>query len=412
MRYGLIGKPLGHSYSKEVHALLADYDYILQELEKDALADFFARRDFAAINVTIPYKEAVIPYLDEISPEAKAIGAVNTVVRRDGRLFGYNTDFFGIRDTLARFGLTDLSGKRALILGSGGTALTARAVLESLGARVLLVSRSPNGENMIPYGQIKNYPDTAILFNATPVGMYPHSEGCPVSLSLFPQLSFVFDAVYNPLRTRLVLDAEARGVPAAGGLYMLVAQAFRAVELFLDKALPLSLLGNAYEKIFRQKQNIVLIGMPSAGKTTVGRILAEKTGRRFVDLDEEIIKRTGQDIPTIFRERGEAGFRDIESAVLRTVCGGAGQVIATGGGAILREDNVTRLKQTGWLLFLDRPLSDLTPTADRPTAKSADAIAALYHERLPRYLAVADRTIPTKETPAQTADAIIKELLL
>ena len=412
MRYGLIGKPLGHSYSKEVHALLADYDYILQELEKDELADFFARRDFAAINVTIPYKEAVIPYLDEISPEAKAIGAVNTVVRRDGRLFGYNTDFFGIRDTLARFGLTDLSGKRALILGSGGTALTARAVLESLGARVLLVSRSPNGENMISYEQIKNYPDTAILFNATPVGMYPHGEGCPVSLSLFPQLSFVFDAVYNPLRTRLVLDAEARGVPAAGGLYMLVAQAFRAVELFLDKALPLSLLGNAYEKIFRQKQNIVLIGMPSAGKTTVGRILAEKTGRRFVDLDEEIIKRTGQDIPTIFRERGEAGFRDIESAVLRTVCGGAGQVIATGGGAVLREENATLLKQTGTLLFLDRPLSDLTPTADRPTAKSADAIAALYYERLPRYLAVADRTFPSKEPPAQTADAIIKELLL
>lgn len=412
MRYGLIGKPLGHSYSKEVHALLADYDYILQELEKDALADFFARRDFAAINVTIPYKEAIIPYLDEISPEAKAIGAVNTVVNRGGRLYGYNTDFFGIRDTLARFHITDLAGKTALILGSGGTALTARAVLESLGAHVLFVSRNPRGADMIGYEALENYADAALLFNASPVGMYPHSEGCPVSLSLFKGLRFVFDAVYNPLRTRLVLDAEARGIPAAGGLYMLVAQAVRAVELFLDKTLSASLLEEAYGKILRQKQNIVLIGMPSAGKTTVGRILAEKTGRRFVDLDEAIVKATGKDIPTIFRERGEAGFRDAESAVLRTLCLGTGQVIATGGGAILREDNVTRLKQTGWLLFLDRPLSDLTPTADRPTAKSADAIAALYHERLPRYLAVADRTIPTKETPAQTADAIIKELLL
>ena len=412
MQFGLIGKPLGHSYSKEVHALLADYEYILHEMNESELADFFAKREFSAINVTIPYKEAVIPYLDHISPEAREIGAVNTVVKREGRLFGYNTDFFGIRDTLFSHGITDLSGQTALILGSGGTALTARAVLESLGARVLFVSRTPRGADMIGYDALTDYRDAALLFNASPVGMYPHSEGCPVSLSLFKGLRFVFDAVYNPLRTRLILDAEARGIPAAGGLYMLVAQAVRAVELFLDKALPAHLLPAAYGRVLRQKQNLVLVGMPSAGKTTVGRILAEKTGRRFVDLDEAIVLRAGRDIPTIFREEGEEGFRDIESAVLREVAADAGQIIATGGGAILREENVTLLKQTGTLLFLDRPLSALTPTADRPTAKSAEAITALYHARRPRYLAVADSIFQTTESPCLTAEAIIKELSL
>ena len=247
---------------------------------------------------------------------------------------------------------------------------------------------------------------------ATPVGMFPAITGCPVDLARFPNLACVFDAVYNPLRTTLVSKARERGIAAGGGLYMLVAQAFRAVELFLDTTLRAALLDEAYTKIERQKENIVLIGMPSSGKSTIGRALAKKTGRPLCDLDAEIVKMAGCDIPTIFRERGESAFRDLESEAVLAASQKSGVIIATGGGAVLREENVMRLKQNGTLCFLDRPLEALTPTADRPTASDRAAIEARYRERFPIYRRVCDRTFPVGENFSLTVNAILEELSL
>lgn len=414
MQYGLIGKKLGHSFSREVHSHLADYEYELLELPtEEAVGAFLEKKEFRAINVTIPYKQTVIPYLSEVSPEARAIGAVNTIVNREGKLYGYNTDFYGMSTALARIGLTDAKGKRALVLGTGGTSLTANAVLRALGAKeICTVSRTPSGST-ISYGDaVSAHADADIIVNTTPVGMFPNADGCPISLSSFPMISYLFDAIYNPLSTRLVLDARGRGVAADTGLYMLVAQGFRAVELFLDTTLDPALLEMTYEKVFRAKQSIVLIGMPSSGKTTVGRMLAERTGRPFIDLDEEIVKMAGKDIPAIFRDEGEESFRDREQEAVRLASEKTGVIIATGGGAVLREENVTRLRQNGVLLLLDRPLEALTPTADRPTAQSRAAIEARYNERRPVYLAAADRIFPVGEDFTAVADSIIKELSL
>ncbi len=414
MKYGLIGKKLGHSFSKEVHALLADYEYELLELpDEGAVADYIKAKDFSAINVTIPYKETVIPYLDEISPEARAIGAVNTVVNRDGRLYGYNTDFYGITAALARMGFSSLEGRKVLILGTGGTSRTAYAVFRALGAsKVIKVSRTPTDDIISYEDAVTLHTDADVIFNATPVGMFPAITGTPIDLSRFPKLICVFDAVYNPLRTTLVSEAKARGIPSGGGLYMLVAQAFRAVELFLDTALPAALLESAYRKIERDKESVVLIGMPSAGKSTVGRAIAKETGRPFIDLDDEIVKLAGCDIPTIFRERGEGAFRDLESEAVLEAAKRNGAVIATGGGAVLREENVKHLKQNGTLCFLDRPLEALTPTSDRPTASSRAAIEARYRERLPIYRRASDVTFPVGEDFSLTVNDILKELSL
>ena len=414
MQYGLIGKKLGHSFSREVHEQLADYQYELLELRgEEAVGALLQRADFRAINVTIPYKQTVIPYLAEISPEARAIGAVNTIVNKNGKLYGYNTDFYGMTAALARMGFTSFEGKRALVLGTGGTSLTSVAVLKALGASsVLTVSREPKGDSISYEEALAKHTDVDILFNTTPVGMFPHAEGIPVSLSAFSNLSCVFDAVYNPLTTRFVAEAREMGIAADTGLYMLVAQAFRAVELFLDKALPEELLEKTYQTVLRAKQNIVLIGMPSAGKTTVGHMLSKRLARPFIDLDEEIVKASGRDIPTIFREDGEKAFRDIESEVARITSQTTGAVIATGGGAVLRPENVKHLKQNGILVFLDRPLDRLTPTSDRPTASDRAAIEARYRERRPIYLGAADLTANVGDDFTAVADCIQKELSL
>lgn len=415
MQYGLIGKKLGHSFSKEVHALLADYEYDLLEIPtEEEVGAFLLKADFRAINVTIPYKQTVIPYLAEISPEARAIGAVNTIVKReDGKLYGYNTDFFGMTAALARMGFRDLSGKRALVLGTGGTSLTSRAVLRALGASsVQTVSRTPQGDAISYEEALTLHADTDVLFNTTPVGMFPNAEATPVSLDAFPRLSCVFDAVYNPLSTVFVSEAKARGISASTGLYMLVAQAFRAVELFLDTVLDPALLEQTYQKVLTSKQNIVLIGMPSSGKSTIGHALAKQTGRPFIDLDEEIVKTAGRDIPTIFREDGEKVFRDIESEVVCVISQTTGAVIATGGGAVLREENVRRLKRNGILCYLDRPLEALTPTSDRPTASDRAALEARYFERLPIYRAAADCTFSVGDIFRDTVSRIQKELSL
>ncbi len=414
MEYGCIGAKLSHSFSKEIHARLASYRYDLVELAPEELAAFMQAKDFRAINVTIPYKQDVIPYLYEISPEAKSIGAVNTIVNRDGRLYGYNTDFFGILSAMHRMGFPSLEGKKVLILGTGGTSRTAAAVAAHLGAKaVIKVSRTAK-EGAVTYEEAARlHGDAEILFNTSPSGMYPHAEDTPLlSLADFPQAKGVFDAVYNPLRTNFILEAEARGIAAIGGLYMLVAQAFRAVEIFLDTTLSPALMESTYHAVMGEKQNTVLIGMPACGKTTVGRALAEKQGRKFLDLDEYIVKKTGKTIPSIFAALGEEGFRAIESEAIADVATENGLVIATGGGAVLRKENVRRLKQNGRLYFLDRPVEALLPTPDRPTASSPEAILARYQERYPIYTACADEILSANGILSDTLAQLERSMTL
>ncbi len=397
--YGLLGEHLGHSFSCEIHRRIGDYPYTLCEVAPSDVAAFLAREDFHAVNVTIPYKETVIPYLSELAPVAAEIGAVNTVVRRDGKLIGYNTDFDGMRALIERLAVP-VKGKKALVLGTGGTSLTASAVLRALGAApILRVGRSGKDGSLTYEEAISAHSDAEVLINTTPVGMYPNSDGIPVDLALFPRLSLVADAVYNPLRTNLVLAARARGIPAAGGLYMLVAQAVSAAAHFgtlTDDPAPLT--ARIYGELCHEKENIVLVGMPGSGKTTVGRALAVREGRRFIDLDEEIVREAGKSIPEIFAACGEAGFRDIEAGVLKKVASQhTGAVISTGGGAVLREENRNALHRSGRVYFLDRPLETILPTASRPLSSDREALEARYRERYPLYLGTADCRIPVTE---------------
>lgn len=415
MQYGCIGEHLKHSFSAEIHALLADYKYEICEVAKDSLDSFMTKRDFCGINVTIPYKEAVIPHLYYVDDSAKAIGAVNTVVNRDGKLYGYNTDVYGMTKLIKKIGI-DINGKKVAVLGTGGTAKTAKAVSESLGAgEILRVSRK-SGDGVVSYDELyEKHTDVEVIINTTPCGMYPYADGgegrsaTPVDVSRFPDLCGVVDAVYNPLRTNLILDALERGIPAEGGLYMLVAQAVRASEIFLDTVYPEEACENVYKKILMSKENIVLCGMPSSGKSTVGKILAEKLSMGFVDTDDVIVDTVKCPITEIFRESGEKVFRDIESEAVCNVSALSGHVIATGGGAILRDENVRRLRRNGRLFFLDRPLDELIPTSDRPLASDREAIEKRYKERNPRYNAVADIVVAVDTDADGVADKIIKE---
>ena len=407
MKYGCIGEHLPHSFSKEIHAEIASYAYDLKELTPEELPAFMAAKDFQGINVTIPYKQAVIPFLDHIDETAEAIGAVNTVVNRDGRLWGYNTDLFGLTRLIRKIGL-DLSGRKVLIPGTGGTSKTAAYAAEALGAgQILKVSRSAK-DGAVSYEEaLKDHADAEIILNTTPCGMYPHPDALPLSPGSFPRLRGVADVIYNPLRTRFILEARAFGLPAEGGLYMLVAQAVRASELFLDTAYPEDLTDRVYARILRRKENLVLIGMPGSGKTAAGRILAEKTGLPFCDTDQLIVEKAGKPITDIFRDSGEQAFRDLESEVIRDLSLRGGIIVSTGGGAVLRPENVTALKQNGRLFWLDRDPDSLIPTDDRPLADTADKMKRLYDERQPVYKAAADEIIPVGGTPEQIADIII-----
>ena len=413
MQYGCIAERLGHSFSPEIHACLGSYGYELCELKPETVADFLEKRDFLGINVTIPYKETVIPYLSQIDEQAKRIGAVNTVVNRGGRLYGYNTDFYGMQSLIERLGLS-LDHKKVAVLGTGGTSRTAVAVAESMGAKaVLRVSRTAR-DGAIDYEMlVREHRDTNIIINTTPCGMYPNPDCAAVELDAFHSLEGVVDAVYNPLRPTLVLNAKRRGIAAEGGLYMLVAQAVRASELFLDITYPKETVERVYQRILRKKENIVLIGMPSSGKSTVGRLLAERTGRTFVDTDELIVRAAGKSIPEIFSEVGEQVFRDLESRVIREqVSQSNALVIATGGGAILRDENVDALRRNGRLYFLDRPIEDLIPTDDRPLASSREAIEERYRERFPRYCSVADARVSVSGDAEWVAREIEKEFFV
>ncbi len=407
MKYGLIGAHLPHSFSKLIHESLG-YAYELVELTPQALEGFLARREFVGINVTIPYKEAVMPFLDEIDPLAQAIGAVNTIVNCGDRLVGYNTDFGGMKAMIVRAGIR-MEGKRVLILGTGGTSKTAMAVCRSLkAASVHKVSRSEKPDAVSYEQAYQNHPDTQIILNTTPVGMYPDVLSRPIDLKRFPQLYGVVDVIYNPLRTALLAQLwQKPEIYQGGGLFMLVKQAIIASSLFTGQAENPVMADVIYSRLLREKENLVLVGMPGSGKSTVGAILAKKTGRKLVDLDEEIARRSGMTIPQIFQTRGEAAFRDLETQVIRELAGTTSAILPTGGGAILRDENVTALKQNGRLFFLDRPLEALLPTADRPLGDSREKIAALYAARYDRYLAVSDEHILVHSTPERAAADVL-----
>lgn len=404
MEYGLLGEKLGHSFSPQIHRDLAGYDYQLLPTPPEAVEDLFARRAFQGLNVTIPYKRTVMPLCDEIDPRAAAIGAVNTVVNRNGRLTGYNTDIDGFLYMARRAGV-DMTGKKVVILGSGGTSRTARAAAGELGVReIITVSR--HGEDN--YQNLSRHADAQVLVNTTPVGMYPNWGQSPVSLESFPALEGVLDVVYNPLRTALLLQAEERGLPCSCGLPMLVAQAKRAAELFTGQNIGDSRTEAVLHGLRRQLTSIVLIGMPGCGKTTVGRALAEKLGRTFVDLDEEIVRRAGTSIPEIFAREGEAGFRERESALVREFGERTGLVVSTGGGVVTRRENYIPLKQNGLLLHLRRDPAAL-PTDGRPLSQ-ATAPEELWRRRAPLYAAFADGEIDNNGTLAGTLEEIEKEM--
>ena len=412
MQYGLIGEHLGHSYSCRIHAAIADYRYDLCELSPEALEPFLRKRDFRGINVTIPYKQKVIPLLNYVSAAAERIGAVNTIVNRNGKLYGYNTDFDGMAALFQHVGIS-VARKKAMILGTGGTSNTAAAVLEHLGASVVLrVSRS--GRNgAITYEQAAQmHTDVQLIVNTTPAGMFPNEALTPIDLSFFPLLEGVIDAVYNPLRSNFVLNAQARGIPASGGLYMLAAQAVYASAHFLDKEPDSALIDLAYRTVLQAERNIVLVGMPSSGKTTVGRLLAERTSRPFIDTDMQVVSKIGMPIPDYFAAYGEPAFRRAEHEVITEAARAHGSVISTGGGVVLDPENVRALARTGVLVFLDRSPEHLCPTDDRPLAASREAINALYTQRYPLYQAAADFCANADGTPEKTTEWIRKELSL
>lgn len=406
MEYGCIGEHLSHSFSKEIHNALADYDYILKELTREELPTFLIEREFKAINVTIPYKQDVIPYLDWISDEARSINAVNTIVNRDGKLYGYNTDFYGLKSLIERENVT-LNGRRVAILGSGGTSNTAVAVANSMGAdTVKKVSRNKK-EGYITYEELYEvFADCEIIINTTPCGMYPKIGNAAVDLNKLPAVEAVFDAVYNPLKSKLVCDAKARGLVATGGLYMLVSQAAYAVEKFIDLPVDNTKVEEIFNNLYKSKMNIVLVGMPASGKTSVGKALADGLSKSFEDTDDLIVLNTKKTIPDIFRESGEKAFREIEKNVIFNISGENGKVIATGGGAVLNYENIDILKENGRVYFIDRPLEMLITTDDRPLSSNRADLEKRYNERYSLYINSADVVIDGAGTVKQVAERI------
>ena len=404
MRCGLLGRKLGHSYSPRIHNLLADYSYSLYETEPDSLSDFLRNGDFSGLNVTIPYKKAVIAYCSALSPEAEKLGAVNTIVRRsDGSLIGHNTDYFGFRSMVAHSGL-DLQNKKALVLGSGGASATAVAVLRELGAQVVVISRSGSDN----YSNLDRHADAAVIINATPVGMYPDTGKSPVDLSLFPKLEGVLDLVYNPCRTALLQQAECRGLIAENGLWMLVAQAKESAEWFSGKIINNDVIPTIHAQLRLQMENLILVGMPGSGKSTVGAFLAQRLGKEFVDADVEITKAADMPIPEIFTRHGEEKFREIETEVLALLGKQSGLVIATGGGCVTRQGNYSLLHQNGTIIWLQRSL-DTLPTDGRPLSQSG-SLERMYAVRRPLYDTFSDIIVDNNRNPEDTVNTILSIL--
>ena len=387
-KYGLLGEKLGHSYSPAIHALLGDYEYRLYECPREELDGFLTRRDFTGLNVTIPYKKAVIPYCAQLSPIAEKLGSVNVLIRRkDGALYGDNTDAYGFAGMVAHSGIA-VAGKKVLVLGSGGASATVCAVLEQLGAaRVVVISRS--GENN--YNNLDRHADADVIVNTTPVGMYPNNGASPLDLRAFPRCSGVLDILYNPARTALMLQAEELGIPCAGGLYMLVAQAKRTAELFLDTEIDDGEIVRIRDLLARRMQNLVLIGMPGSGKTTVAARLGQALGRPVLDSDAAVEQAAGISIPQIFADQGQEAFRALETQALARLGKGSAGIIATGGGCVTRRENYPLLHQNSVIFWLRRD-TDKLPREGRPISLSRD-LKELEREREPLYRAFADYTV-------------------
>lgn len=400
MVYGLLGRTLSYSYSPRIHKALGGYSYVLFEKEPEELADFLQNGEFSGLNVTIPYKKAVIPYLQELSPIAKRLGAVNTIVRRaDGTLIGHNTDYFGFSTMVAKAGI-QVAGKKALVLGSGGASNTAVAVLEELGAKVIVISRT--GENN--YNNLELHQDAALIVNATPVGMFPNVDDTPLSLDGFPVLEAVLDLNYNPSHTQLLLDAESRGLIAENGRLMLVAQAKESAEWFTGTTIPNSKIKEVHKELSSQMENIILIGMPGCGKSTVAKLLAQELQRPVVDTDEEIVRLAGCSIPEIFAKSGEEGFRRLETQVLRELGKQSGKIIATGGGCVTREENYPLLHRNGKIIWLTRDLNKL-PDDGRPLSQITK-METMFALRKPMYQRFADHIVSNDGSPEETVAAI------
>lgn len=403
--YGLIGENLSHSKSKEIHELLADYTYNLRDIKGNELDEFFNLRNFKGINVTIPYKEVSMKYLDEIDELAKKIGAVNTIVNRKGRLIGYNTDYFGFDYSLDFYGI-DLKNKKVLILGSGGASKMLQKLVMDKGAKEFVVISRPTENN---YETIDKFADFEVIINATPIGMYPNNMECKVDLTKFKKLDAVIDLIYNPLKTKLILDAEKLSIKTMSGLMMLVAQALFACELFLDKKLDESLIIKIYKKLKFDMENILLIGMPSCGKTSMGKMLAEKLKRDFYDTDKLIEVEEGKTIPEIFEEKGEIYFRNLESKIIKNLSKKNGIVIATGGGTPIREENRDYISQNSLVIYLNRDLENLE-TSGRPLSKNLENLKRLYEERKEIYEGLANIEIDVIEDKIKNLDLILKEV--
>lgn len=403
LKCGLLGEKLGHSYSPQIHSMLADYEYKLFEKSPEELEDFLKSGKFDGLNVTIPYKKSVMPYCAELSPTAAQIGSVNTIVRRsDGSLYGDNTDAFGFENLIVHNGI-EVKGKKALVLGTGGASVTAQAVLKNLGAsEVVVISRK--GEDN--YENIAKHADAEIIANTTPVGMYPKNGKAAVDLAQFPKLSGVLDVVYNPARTALLLQSEKLGIPCAGGLYMLVSQAKRSCELFTGKSIPDSEIDRIERVLSHQMQNIVIIGMPGSGKTAVSTMLAERLGRKIFDTDTIVSEKAGMTIPEIFAAQGEAGFRKLETEATAEVGKLSGNIISTGGGVVTVADNYGLLHQNGVIVWIERDTNKLARDG-RPISLSSD-LNELYAVRLPLYERFADIKADNNGDINDTVNAIME----
>lgn len=403
LKCGLLGEKLGHSYSPQIHSMLADYEYKLFEKSPEELEDFLKSGEFDGLNVTIPYKKSVMPYCAELSPTAAQIGSVNTIVRRsDGSLYGDNTDAFGFENLIVHNGI-EVKGKKALVLGTGGASVTAQAVLKNLGAsEVVVISRK--GEDN--YENIAKHADAEIIANTTPVGMYPNNGKAAVDLTQFPKLSGVLDVVYNPARTALLLQAEKLCIPCAGGLYMLVSQAKRSCELFTGKSIPDSEIDRIERVLSHQMQNIVIIGMPGSGKTAVSTMLAERLGRKIFDTDTIVSEKAGMTIPEIFVAQGEAGFRKLETEATAEVGKLSGNIISTGGGVVTVADNYELLHQNGVIVWIERDTNKLARDG-RPISLSSD-LNELYAARLPLYERFADIKADNNGDINDTVNAIME----
>lgn len=403
MKCGLLGRKLGHSYSPQIHKHLGDYSYELWEKEPEELDAFFEMSDFDAMNVTIPYKESVMKYCSHIDKNALSVGSVNTVVKKDGELYGYNTDYFGFKKMLLSLCGNEeaVYGKKVLVLGSGGSSKTVCAVVKDLGGYPVVISRT--GENN--YENISlHFGDTSVIVNTTPVGMFPKNLECLIDLEKFNSLTAVADIIYNPSKTKLLLDAEKLGIPFSNGLYMLVAQAVGASELFCEKQIDHSVISEITDRIRYESLNIVLVGMPGCGKTTVGRKLAKLMGREFVDSDIEFSKKYGKTAAEVIRESGEAEFRHLETEILKELCRSSSLVIATGGGAVTVPENYPILHQNSIVVYLKRRLENLS-TANRPLSQK-NSPQLLFKKRAPLYESFSDVQLMSTEDPLRTAKKI------